>query len=255
MKHLKKIAALVLAVVMAAAVAIGIGVIFAVRNINVTLLSYTSGEDEAKNEISSLKQNVAEKCKGRVISFVSEEDVVSALDENYTLEVFEKIFPCTLNLTLKQRREVFAVEDGERFAMYDDSGSLMRYAEANINSTDDSPNVLVTGAETVGDMVTTAEICKIFQDSSNFAALRSVVESVALYKSKTNISTDKDKITFYLRSGLKIEVQDYGNAVNEKISKAYKLFCSLSGEQKLSGKIYALSDMNGETVTTYDAND
>ena len=30
--------------------------------------------------------------------------------------------------------------------------------------------MLVTGAETVGDMVKTAEICKIFQDSSNFAA-------------------------------------------------------------------------------------
>ena len=136
MKHLRKIGILIIAIIIAAAVAVGICVIYAVRNVNVTLLSYPDEEANLNSEILAVKEEVLKKMRGRVISSISEEDVSLCLDDDYFLESFEKVYPCTINITVQQRREVFAVYDGdnENYSVYDDSGKFLRTAEDNRNS-------------------------------------------------------------------------------------------------------------------------
>ena len=89
MKHLRKIGILIIAVIIVAAIAVGICVIHAVRNVNVTLLSYPDNEENINSEILDVKKSVLNKISGRVISSVSEENVSSCLSENYYLESFE----------------------------------------------------------------------------------------------------------------------------------------------------------------------
>jgi len=254
MKYLRKIGILIIAVIMVAAIAVGICVVYAVRNVNVTYLSYSDGEDDVNSEILSIKQSVLGKVRGRVISSVGEEDVLSCLDDDLFLESFEKVYPCTVNITVRQRREVYAVFDGENYLTYDDGGKFMQVSEANVNSFDGAPNVVLEGTEGENDVKAVAAVCAVFRSEENFGSLRSAVEKVVLRKSQSSVGSDSDKIIFGLWCGLSIEIQDYNKYTSEKISKAYKHFCNLSSEQKLKGRIYSYTDGSGELKVTYDAN-
>ncbi len=254
MKYLRKIGILIIAVIMVAAVAVGICVVYAVRNVNVTYLSYSDGENDADSEIRSIKESVLQKVRGRVISSVGEEDVLSCLDDDLYLESFEKVYPCTVNIIVRQRREVYAVFDGENYSTYDDGGKFMNVSESNVNSFDGAPNVILEGTQGEDDVKAVAAVCAVFKSEENFGSLRSAVEKVTLRKSQSSVSSDSDKIIFSLWCGLSIEIQDYGKYTSEKISKAYKHFCNLSSEQKLKGRIYSYADGNGELKVTYDAN-
>lgn len=250
MKHLRKIATLIIAVIMVAAIAVGIGVIYAVRNVNVTFLSYA--DDNAETKILTVKESVLSNCRGRLISSISEEDVSSVLADDCFLESFEKVLPCTINITVQQRREVFTVFDGETYSTYDDIGKFMRTAEKNENSYDGAPNLIITGTDGDNDIKTVAAVCAIFKSEENFGSLRAAVKQVELYKSQTTITTDSDRLTFRLWSGLSIEIRDFTQHTAEKIKKAFKLFDRLEPEQTLRGCIYCLADVNAEA--TYNPN-
>ena len=256
MKHLRKIGILIIAIIIAAAVAVGICVIYAVRNVNVTLLSYPDEEANLNSEILAVKEEVLKKMCGRVISSISEEDVSLCLDDDYFLESFEKVYPCTINITVQQRREVFAVYDGdnENYSVYDDSGKFLRTAEDNRNSYDDAPNLLLEGTELEEDIKELASVCAIFKSCTEGASsLRSAVEKVTLKKSHSSLSGAGDKVVFNLWCGLSIEIHDYQKLTDEKISKAYKYFRNLSTDQKLKGIIYSFV-RDGEINVEYRAN-
>lgn len=248
MKFLRKVAVLVIAMVCVAAFAIGIGVIYSVRNVNIIMLSYEDKE-ASENNIAAVRQAVSGKCMGSVIAFVDEENVISAIDDGYTVEKFEKVYPCTINITVKQRMDVFAVQKGENFEIYDEDGVYLYTSENADNSFDSSPNVLVSGVETKEEMATIAKVSSVFKDK--FASLRSVVESISLNKAKSSI--DSDRIVFELRCGVVIELQDYENFTSEKISEAFRTFSSLTGEQKLTVRIYAY-EVDGAVKATYSDN-
>lgn len=255
MKHLRKIGILIIAVIMAAAIAVGICVVYAVRNVNVTFLSYADGEKDTNLEIRTIKEDVLGKVRGRVISSVSDEDVAACLKDEYFLESFEKVYPCTINITVQQRREVFAVKDGDNYAVYDDTGKFLRVMENNVNSFDRVPNLILEGVNGETDIKEVAAVCSIFKASENWGALRSTVEKVTLKKSQTSISIDSDRIIFSLWCGLSIEIQDYPKYTAEKISKAYKHYRdNLSSEQKLKGRIICLVDNSGEIRAEYNPN-
>lgn len=252
MKFLRKTATLLITVIFIAAFAIGIGVIFSVRNVNVSLLSYEFEADSkgAYDKISEIKQNILAECRGTVIMFVGEEDVLSHVDDGYVLDSFERVYPCTLNITLRQRIDTFAVEKGERYSVYDESGVYLFDCDSVINSIDEAPNIIVEGADNSSDINTIASVCALFK--GRFSSLRSSVERVKLEKAQTALA--QDKVIFVLRCGIIIEIQDYARYTAEKIGEAYREFSSLTGEQKLKGTIYCFEDLNGNIVRTYDQN-
>lgn len=254
MKYLGKIATVIIAIILAVLIAVGICVIYSVRNVNVTLLGYGENRAENEEEISVVKQSVMQKVRGRVISSVGEGDVYSCLDESYTLESFIRVYPCTINIIVKQRREVFAVYDGdvEIYFLYDEAGNFLRTSDKNINTGDGAPNLKVKGTESAEDIKTVAEVCAMFGSSDNFNALRSLLEEVELVKRRTSISTDNDRLIFSLWCGLNIEIQDYQMRTAEKISAAYGRFTRLANEQKQSGTVYVPAvGLTDEVKATY----
>lgn len=253
MKHLRKIGILIISVIMVAAIAVGICIIYAVRNVNVTVSSYSNGEEDSNSKITAIKEIVLKKVRGRVISSVNEDDVASCLADgygDYYLESFEKIYPCTVNITVQQRREVFAVYDGRSYSVYDDSGKFLRVSENNVNPYDDSPNLIIDGVNDEDEIKEVAAVCSIFKScTENGSSLRTLVEKVTLYKSQA--TTSFDIVTFKLRCGLSIEIWDYSKFTDEKISKAYEEFGILSPEQKLKGSIISRIDENGNFYAGY----
>lgn len=246
------------------ALAIGIGVVYSVRNVNVSLISY-AGEEAAKAAISEIKLSVSGECAGKVISFVDEEDVrgcverdftVNGAEKKYTLESFEKIYPCTLNITVKERRATYAVASENGFDIYDENGGYMRSSDENLNKTelggDGAPFVLVEGTETDEELQAVMELCAVFGSEDNFSAIRAAVDKVTLVKSQSTIAADR--LNFFLRCGLTVVVQDYSVSGAEKIARAAKEFSSLTGEQKLSGTIYCHITADGAVEATYGKN-
>ena len=94
--------AFLIGLVFFAALVISLGMIFAVKNINVKLITYA---DEYAESYSQTK-NSLNVFKGESIMFIGEENIAEAItDSRYSIASFEKIFPCTINVTLKERLE------------------------------------------------------------------------------------------------------------------------------------------------------
>lgn len=234
MKYLRKIVALVIAVVFFAALVIGIGMIFAVRNINVTMLTYAEDSSEsyraAKKSLNSLK--------GESILFVSSGDIIKAVsDSNYTVASCKKKYPCTLNITLKERIETFAVATGEEeyrmYNMYDNDGKYLRGSSENANVNDGSPNVLLNkvSAEKIPEV---ASVASSFKEI--FGSLRSIVSAINL-DINPEIAGYTEKLFFNLHCGLIIETDGYTDCPYEKLQAAFSKFAVLTDRQKLDGTL------------------
>lgn len=242
MKHLRKIIWLVIAVAFIASIIIGTGVIFSVKNVNVTLKSYSysewdgmSEEEESKalKDINFIKETVLNKYGGKLISYVDYNELAASFgDTVYILESCEKVYPCTLNVTVKERREVFVISNANgTYSTYDSTGVLMRSglsASEASNNIDKAPNVFVYGTTSSEQIKSVAEIASIFTEK--FSSLRSIVERIDLQAKAGNM-------LFRLRCGIVVHVTDFATLPELKIQTVYNKFMSLTGEEKLSGTI------------------
>lgn len=241
MKYIRKLVAFILSIAFCAAVIIGLGVILAVKNVNVEFIKYSAeGSDEAvMTEYYASKQNL-EKLKGSNLLFLGEEDVFNCVgsDAPFFIVSCEKIFPCTVNILLKERVETFAFATDEGYNIYDETGKLLRVSKSNLNSLDGSPNVLVEAD--LSDLGTVASLCSFFR--KDFTTLRNYVKSVTVGDSLIDRAST---FIFNLHTGLKIVIADYETLPEEKVWAAYVEYLSLSESQRLSGTI-SVVDSNGE---------
>lgn len=247
MKYIRQISVVIISLILFAAITIGTCVIFSVRNVNVDYIGYGG---EVSENVKAVKSSVLERYRGSLISFVDEDGVKGCIDERYVLTKFVKAYPCTLNLTIKVRRETFAVKDGEFYKIYDEDGGLMFRSETYINSNDNSPDVILEGVDGAADVTVAAGVCKLFTEE--FSALRSAVQTARLNKAVSTV--DSDKFIFELRCGVLVEISDYKEQTREKIVKAAEVFAGLSGEQKLGGAIYSYVTQDGTVRATYNKN-
>lgn len=244
MKYLRKIVVMIITVVMFAAIVISLGVIFAVRNINVTLLTYT---DDYSDSYESAKTALGI-FKGQSIMFIDEQDITEAVsDSNFTVASYKKIFPCTINVTLKERLETFAVYSDGQFTMYDNEGVYLRTSVVNENINDNAPNVQFKGiAES--DIKTFSDIANSFK--AVFGTLRSSVASIELDSNPALGGVYIDQLIFNMRCGLKIILVDYTEYTEYKIKAAYDKFTSLTDRDKLRGTLRSYSlEGDGAAIT------
>lgn len=252
MKYIRKIIGLVIAVIFVASVIIGVGIIFSVKNVNVTLLSYSYPEREVMTEeektasdaeIGGFKQKILSEYRGTLLAFVDGDKLAESFENSkYILASYEKIFPCTLNITVKERRETFSIRVGEdRYNTYDIYGTLMREGvskEESLNNIDKAPNVAVS-IENTEDIALIADMSSVFADE--FSALRSIVESIEV-RSRTK------HLIFKFHCGISLRIADFETLTRSKMSAAHQKFLSLTGEEKLSGTIVVTVDGYGNVV-------
>lgn len=244
MKYVRKIVALLIGIIFFAAVIISLGVIFAVKNINVTMITYADDCSESYNEI----KNTLERFKGDSLVFLNENSIVETVsDSNYTVVSCEKKFPCTVNVTVKERLETYAVLVGGIYSMYDSDGKFLRSSVENVNVNDRSPNVELTGV-LVENITEITDIAAIFKN--NFKAMRSLVANISL-DVRPDIEGYTEKLCFNLRCGLKIQLDNYSENTEEKIAAVYSEFCRLTDREKLSGTLRGYKNVIGEVKADY----
>lgn len=234
MKYVRKVTALVLSIIFCAAIVIGIGVIFSVKNVNVEFVDY-SGEYAA--EFERTKENL-NKLKGSGMLFLSDRDINGKVSNGEVLvvESYERIFPCTVNVLVKERVECFVVKSIEFLSVYDEDGVLMRTVRTDgeyLNSFDNSPDITVN-TDSLNNRLTEREYANVAAllkgVKTSFGALRKIVESVSVY---TSLNTANIK----LRSGLSVVVSEWESNAEEKIASVFEVYKNLSDKQKTGGKI------------------
>lgn len=255
MKYLRKTVALLIGVAFVAAIVIGIGVIYAVKNVNVTILTYSDDEETRKSDYEAVKDTLGA-IKGGSILFISEKNVIDALesgDSNYSFVSYEKIYPCTINVTLKERRETFAVSVGGKYSMFDAEGKFLRQSAENINVNDGHENLLIEGIA-INEIEEIAKIAADFEAKlvqTGTRILRSTVESIVVDENKA-ISDYAERLVFNLKSGIKIELVNFRDLTEEKMKSAVEEYSSLTDRQKLGGTIRSYQILeSGEVRSLY----
>ena len=258
MKYIRKIVCMLLAVVFIGAVIIGVEIILSVRNVNIDIESYTypysdwekmpkEESDAAKEQVDGFKKIVLEKYRGSLIGFIDEKELAECfVDTGYVFSSVEKVYPCTLNIRLKERRETFAVAYEDGYRVYDALGNYLAGDNDGVNNLDNAPDILVYGTTSDDEIKEVARVSSIF--AVHFSALRSVVE-------KINMQAKDGLIVFTLRCGVKVQIYDYANLTEAKIKKAYDEFSSLSSKEKFSGTIGVTVKPDGEIGAVYFAED
>lgn len=240
MNYIRKVVALILTLVFCAALVVGAGVALSIKNVNVEYIYYTTGGDE-DYEYSTRQLNTL---KGTNLLFLEEQDIMRCIGTKGTICVasYEKVFPCTLNVVLKERRETFARQnDNGLYAVYDEDGTFIRGSAQNINENDLCPNVLLDVSD--DNFSAAVEMSLLFKNY--FGSLRNLVKKVTV---ANDIITDTENITFSLYCGVEIEISDFAVFSDEKMSSCYRVFSSLSDDSKLRGSVLCVctgSDVSG----------
>lgn len=232
MKYVRKITALILSIIFCAALVIGIGIIFSIKNVNVEYIDY-SGEYLEEYEITKQKLNTL---KGSGLLFLNEEDVTDKVADGnvITVESFTKSFPCTLNVVLRERVECFAVRKLNGYYLYDEEGVLIKSGAYNdgmitpLNSLDNSPDVILNVDD--ADIPAVAQLCAYFKEE--FGALRRLVESVTVTS-----QLDVTVASFAMRSGLDIAVSNWKADGLAKLREAQLIYSGLTDNQLVRGII------------------
>lgn len=246
MKYVRKVTALVLSIIFCTAIVIGLGVIFSVKNVNVEFIDYTG---EHTTEFEKTKKNL-DKLKGSGILFLSAGAVEDKISDGSVLAVegYERIYPCTVNVRIKERVECFTVKSSDLVYVYDEDGIFMRTVRTDggeyLNPTDSSPDIVVEsamgGSLSAADYVSVAHMFKAFKES--FGALRKLVESVTVYVS---LNTANIK----LRSGISVVVSEWQSNAEDKCATALAVYESLSDKQRTCGIITVADGVAGTRPT------
>lgn len=247
MKYIRKAIALILVAVFIAALAIGLSVIFAVRNVNVFRISYASGEEqtvssEFENAVTQIENRLSS-LEGRAIIAVGEEDIASAVGESGFAEFvsYEKIYPCTINVTVRERLEVFAApaEDGSGYNMLDKDCLPITFLSANVNNIDGSPNVIIEGVPQADYPIVAAIAAEMY---ARFSSVRAFAESFS-------VSSDPiagQSLIIKLRCGVSLEIREYSSKAEEKAAALFDAFTDMPDYLKLGGNMYCLETDSGE---------
>lgn len=255
MKYIRKVMAAGLAIIFCIALVIGTGVILSVRNVNVTFVDY-SGAYTDKFEATRSQLN---KLKGSGLLFIDDRDVYGKIAESdkqvLTIVSYEKKYPCTVDVVVRERIERFTYKTEHGYSVYDDYGKLIKTSadEENepLNALDGCVNVRLNVKENQIEDI--AGVCRIFADkfiaksAGEAKAFRRMVESVS---TEDFIGIQVAKIT--MRSGIVIALNECNTETESKIAKAYETYCTLSDSQLITGIITVKGGgNNAEPVAKY----
>lgn len=228
MRYIRKVTALILSIIFCVALVVGVGIIYAVKNVNVTYIDYSGNNAE---EYAATRANL-DKLKGTQLLFLDLEDIEERLGDNtlIAVESFEKVYPCTVNIVLRERMECFYTRRGTECDIYDDRGNLIRTVQsvqAPVNQLDSAPDILIEADDEF--IVPLAQLLSYFKEQ--FGALRSLVESVTVTPGMETAAIIK------LRSGMNIAVSDWQEDGEVKMRKAYGEYVQSSDSEKVDGLI------------------
>ncbi|MGN1234629.1 MAG: cell division protein FtsQ/DivIB [Christensenellaceae bacterium] len=219
--------------------------------------------DEAYSEVLALQKTLDERIGTNYVS-VDEEEIAELAASPY-LEVVsvKKAFPDLVVVTVREKWELFAVQDGEDYYMLDKNGVILARSSVNANRVDGGENVLLSGVQIVSPVV--GETAQLYLSGGSSASsegvrrmialaglldeklggLRSCVESVSLRAATDN--PQDEIVTFVTKEGVLLCIADPSSLGEEKAAAVTEKYLALSDVNKLFGRVEAGSLALSET--------
>ena len=245
-------------VLLLAVVAAGLNVIFTISYIEASFSTFSlQGEEEAQSLKAELDGFV-----GDSMTFLKLDSVKEKVKKypGFRIESVKKKFPKTVQVSVTERRELFAYEmqDG-KYAMIDTEGVCVRISEENVSRTG-GENILLknfTLTAKVGAKVQGAYSDALLNAFSGFGAYiadaRANVREVAL---KIGGSASNPMTHFFeieMQEGVMIEMNDPLSRADEKAKAAMEKYNELGDIDKMYGAIAVGEDrQSGKINAVYD---
>ncbi len=262
MKITKKslIVIILTAVVFLSSVFLGFSAVYRIEEV---FLDPITISEESKAEVDEIYQKLVKAYDKKSYFSVKEKAAreVLAAYPYFRLTEFKKSSPDTLVIKIQEDEEAYAIPTGnpEEYYILGETGVILSIRNSYKNRLEEENNVLIKGLTTIsgnkGEEPTGDEVyaplmrfCKTL--SKDLGGIRRNVEGVEVELRSPLLMTRID-----MREGVKIYVEDVTDIPEKKAEEAFKKYCSLNDEQKLSGRIVVTKRKdNNEVVVDYRKN-
>ena len=243
-------------VLLLAVVAAGLNVIFTISYIEASFSTFSvQGEEEAQSLKAELDEFV-----GGSMTFLKLDSVKEKVEKypSFRIESVVKKFPKTVQVSVKERRELFAyeMEDG-KYAMIDTEGICIRMSEENVSRTG-GENILLknfTLIAKVGDKAQGAYFDALLNAFSGFGAhiadARANVREVVLKMSGNENNPLTNLFEIEMQEGVVVEMINPLSQADAKAKKAMEVYSELGDIEKLYGCITVTESTTGEINAVY----
>ena len=245
-------------VLLLAVVAAGLNVIFTITYIEASFSTFSAqGEEEAKSLKAELDEFV-----GDSMTFLDLDDVEETISRypSFRLESVKKKFPKTLEVVVKERRELFAYQttDG-KYAVIDAEGMCLRMSDENISRTG-GENILLTNftlTAKVGERVEGDYLEALLNAFSGFESVmadaRANMREVTLTYNGGDSSLNYNSFKIRMQEGCVIDMYNPLSRADEKAKAAMQIYSELGDIQKMFGAITVVEDReSSELNAEYD---
>lgn len=241
-------------VLLLAVVAAGLNVIFTVSYIEASFSTFSAqGEEEAKTLKTELDGFV-----GDSMTFLDLGDVEETVKKypSFRVESVKKKFPKTVQVVVKERRELFAYRTEAGYMMIDAEGNFLRISEENVSRTG-GENVSLknfTLTAEVGERAEGKYFDALLSAFSGFGSClddprANIGEVQVVHNSDSNPLLNSFEIE--MREGVVIEMANPLSNAEEKAKRAIEIYNSLGDVAKMYGCITVTESQTGEINAVY----
>ena len=242
-------------VLLLAVVAAGLNVIFTVSYIEA---SFSTFSDEGEAEAQALKGEL-DAFVGKSLTFLKLNEVEKTVEKHpsFRVESVKKKFPKTVEISIQERRELFAYQmnDGQ-FAMIDSEGMCVRLSDDNISRTG-GENVLLKNftlplevGQKVEEKYFDALLNAVSGFESHIADVRANVREVVLTYNGGSSSFNFNSFEIYMQEGCVIVMYDPLSRADEKAQKAMEVYNELNDIEKMYVSFAVLEERDSGKITT-----
>ncbi|MDE6412179.1 MAG: FtsQ-type POTRA domain-containing protein [Clostridia bacterium] len=236
-----------------AVVAAGLNVIFTVTYIDASFSTISvQGEEEAK----ALKKELDE-FVGDSMTFLDLSDIEETVEKYpcFRVERVNKKFPKTVEVVVKERKELFAykTEDGN-YAMIDSEGQCIRVSDENVSRTG-GENIILKNFRLnveVGERAEGDYFDALLKTFSGFAAYiadaRTNIREVTLLGSGDEENPLTNRFNIEMQEGVFVELYNPLSYAEEKAKRAIEEYDKLGDVTRMYGCI-TVTEVNGAPGT------
>lgn len=218
---------------------------------------YAVSDETESEEI----QNVLDGYLGRNLMFLDTDEVVQSLKGYPYMEVLsvDKRFPNVLSVELKERREVYYIEYGEKVYITTAEGFVLNSFDKNVfsgNVARDKIMLTLTGVSIekikTGSVIKTDndEFVTAVFDMAKSVNLTDCIKSISVTKNEGDFDYD---VVFDTYTGVKMCIENVPADGKEKTLNAFKIYDEfLSDFQKTFGEIQSYRTYEGIYRVTYE---
>lgn len=247
------------AILFLAALAAGLNAVFTVTSVKASFIAFS---DVGRQESGSLQKEL-DRFVGKSTTFLDTEEIRAVVEKYPCFRIegeIEKKFPQTVELTVVEREEVFAVwsEEKNAYAVLD-GGGVYLYDKENASNRLGGENIVLTGFSLKLEAGKTAEgenfeeFLAVYREfESELGGLRRNVVSATFGRPSSQASYDYFSLT--MREGVTVFIDRPSSKAQEKAARAIETYLSLSEREKTYGEIFAGENpLTGEVTAKHNS--